>query len=58
MACRSTMSSNPQLSRQQRRARMALAPRTVQCMVARLSHVPMVTLQPASVRWTRDFVLG
>ena len=52
------MSSNPQLSRQQRRARMALAPRTVQCMVARLSHVPMVTLQPASMRWTRDFVLG
>jgi len=27
-------------------------------MPARLSHVPMVTLQPASVRWTRDFVLG
>jgi hypothetical protein len=32
----------------QRRAMMALAPFTVQCMPARLSRVPITTLQPAS----------
>ena len=47
-ARRSQKSSKQPLRRQHRRAMMALAPRRVQCIPARLSRVPTVTLQPAS----------
>jgi energy-coupling factor transporter ATP-binding protein EcfA2 len=45
---RSQKSSKRPLSLEQRRAMMAFAPKTVQCMPARLSLVPMTTWQPAS----------
>src|SRR6266849_3949968 len=45
---RSQKSSKRPLSLLQRRAMMALAPFTVQCMPARLSRVPITSLQPAS----------
>ncbi len=47
-ARRSQKSSNRPLSLQHRRAMIASAPATVQCIPARLSRVPMATLQPAS----------
>ncbi len=45
---RSQKSSKRPLSRQHRRAMMALAPVRVQCIPARLRRVPIATLQPAS----------
>ena len=45
---RSQKSSKRPLSLQQRRAMIASAPATVQCIPARLQRVPMATLQPAS----------
>ena len=47
-ARRSQKSSKRPLSLQHRRAMMALAPATVQCMPARLSRAPMASLHPAS----------
>ena len=45
---RSQKSSKRPLSFEQRKAMMAFAPFTVQCIPARLSLVPTTTLQPAS----------
>ena len=45
---------DPLLSRQQRRAMIALAPVTVQCMPSRLSRALMVTLHPALTTPRRD----